>query len=374
MTAGSIRFSMTLQTEPCKSDLVEIDVLIIGAGVIGCAVASQLSSKSNLSIAVLEAGPRIAEGTTSRNSGVIHAGLYYPPESLKAQACIRGNALLYEWAEKSGVPFKRIGKLVVAQGEGQRAELEKTFKNAKLSGASGLSLLGKKEVNALEPHITHDSALWSPQTGVVDPYELSRSLRLDAESKGVHFLLNTPVTQIDREIGLSTYLVATRDEKFRSRIIINCAGLHSDEIARMVGIDQYVIYPCRGNYFSFRPVHRYQHLIYPVKDPLSPGLGVHLTIDIAGRYKLGPDVEYVDSKTDFSPAEHKLESFHIAAQKLFGSFPASQLSFDSCGIRPKLRSPDDKAEKDFVLSEDLPGFINLIGIESPGLTSALALA
>jgi L-2-hydroxyglutarate oxidase LhgO len=354
----------------------DIDVLIIGAGVVGCAIAERITAHhTDLSVAVLESGPRPAEGITSRNSGVIHAGIYYPPESLKAQACIHGNALLYEWAQKHGVTHKRLAKLIVARGADQKATLQKTYDNALKSGARGLSFIGRDKIKELEPEIDYDEAILSETTGIIDPAELTRSYILAAEERGAAFMYNHAVTAIEHEAGNGIWRIVTPHQEIRTRIVINCAGLHADDIARLASITKYTIHPCRGDYFTLRTPKRFQRLIYPTKDPSWPGLGVHLTIDVSGRYKLGPDTEYIPSKTDFSAADHKHSVFLEAARRLLGPhIEPSQIMYDTCGIRPKLRAPHEPAEKDFVISQDLPGLINLVGIESPGLTASLALA
>lgn len=349
-----------------------VDVAVIGAGVVGCAIARQFAKKQK-SVMVLEAGPRIGEGVTSRNSGVIHAGIYYHPTSLKASACVRGKALLYEHCDRLHVPYRKTGKLIVALDGAETAALEQLHANAHASGATEVSLLSGAEAKKLEPSLPAVAALYSPATGIVDPYELTRSLLVEAEADGAILATQSGVNGIRRETD-GSYTIETMRGPVQAEVVINCAGLHADEIARFVGIDKYKIHPCRGDYFSFRPRHSYQHLIYPVIAKGSPGLGVHLTIDLGGRYRLGPDAEFVDTKSDFSAAPEKLEKFRLAAERLFGAIEADQLAYDSCGIRPKLRHPSESVEKDFVVSEDLPGFLNMVGIESPGLTSALALA
>jgi len=352
----------------------QVDIVVIGAGVVGCAVAAHLSEQfKGRTLVILEAGPRIAEGVTSRNSGVVHAGIYYPPDSLKAQSCIEGNSLLYEWAEKHHVPIKKLGKLIVASSEKQVAGLEKIFSNAQASGAKNLRMLNPYQVKELEPSLEMEAALFSPETGIVDQFELTRSFVHAMELNGGILMLNHAVTGIT-SLPSGNYEITAGEEIIESPWVINAAGLHSDEIAKLAGVEKYEIYPCRGDYFSFKPAVSFQHLIYPVKEPGAPGLGVHLTIDIGGRYKLGPDTEYVSSKSDFKGGEHKLPKFQEAAQKLFGKIGFSQLQYDSCGIRPKLRAPWENEEKDFVVSQDKPGLINMVGIESPGLTASLALA
>jgi L-2-hydroxyglutarate oxidase LhgO len=345
-------------------------VVVVGGGVVGAAVVAVLA-REGLSPMLLEAGPRFAEGTTSRNSGVVHGGLYYAPGSLKARLCIEGNKLLYDWCGEHGVPFRKTGKLVVAKIGEDEAELEALFMNAEASGAPGCRMLSRAELEALEPDLEGTSALFSPETGIVDPAALTESLIESAVKNGATALTHAAVTALHPEgDGI---LVDSKRGEIRASVVINAAGLYADDVARMAAVDKYKIHPCRGDYFTLKTKTRYEHLIYPVKRKSDVGLGVHLTMDLAGRYRLGPDTEYVASKDAFSPAERKLGKFHEAAERLLGPLDRSQLSYDTCGIRPKLRGPLDHEEKDFVISRDLPTLINLVGIDSPGLTAALAI-
>lgn len=351
-------------------ETLSTQVIVIGAGVIGCAVANHLS-KLGFDCVVLEKNSRIADGVTSRNSGVIHAGLYYPPSSLKAQACVRGNALLYEWCSKKNISHKKTGKWVVGDASDALA-LEKMCKNALDSGVKDL----KAPQPISLPEICAQIGVFSPSTGIVDPYELSRSLQVSAEEKGAMFIMNGQVTAIEKSANGNWRIQSTRGA-LEAEIVVNCAGLYADEIAHLAGIHTYTIYPWRGDYFKLRTKSHYQQLIYPVKKPESAGLGVHLTIALDGSYRLGPDVEIWHSKEDFSPPpniEEKKLAFLSAAQKFIPHLSLQDLDYDTCGIRPKLRSATDKSEHDFILSQDKPGWINLMGIESPGLTASLDLA
>ncbi len=354
-----------------SKDTDHIDVVIIGGGVVGAAITHALSEKSLASL-LMEAGPRFAEGVTSRNSGVIHGGLYYKPDSLKASLCIRGNELLYEWCSTCGVPFKKTGKLVLAKDAGQVSELEVLSENARKSGAIGVRMMTPAEFKSLEPSLEGTAALFSPATGIVDPAALTESFLTRATDRGAIALTHGRVTGLVPEKD-GIRVLSDRGE-IRASVVVNAAGLYADDVARMAGVDRYKIYPCRGDYFSLKTAVNYRHLVYPVKGKNDAGLGVHLTMDLAGRFRLGPDAEYVSSKEDFSPAEHKIDKFHKAAVRLLGPMEKSRLSYDTCGLRPKLRSPTDPAEKDFVISQDLPALINLVGIESPGLTAAPAIA
>lgn len=348
-----------------------VNAIVIGAGVVGAAVAQALAAKGR-SVIALEAGPRVAEGVTSRNSGVVHSGIYYAPGSLKATSCVRGNALLYEWAARKGVSHAKCGKLVVARTTAQDASLDDLVVNARASGAT-VEKIGRAGIDSREPSLPAIAAVWCPDTGIVDPTELTRSLLADAEARGALTLVSARVTSIEPVSG--GWRLETARGPIEAERVVNAAGLHADEIAALAGIAKYRIHPCRGDYFTLTTPVRYRHLVYPAKDPSSPGLGVHLTLDLAGRYRLGPDVTWVDEKDDFRDAPvAKHAEFHDAAMRLLGPIAPEQIRWDSCGIRPKLRAPHESAEKDFVIAEDLPGFVSLVGIESPGLTSALALA
>lgn len=348
--------------------------VIIGAGVVGCAVAQRLSSLGH-SVLVLEKNARIADGVTSRNSGVIHAGLYYPPKSLKAESCILGNPKLYEWCEKKGVAHKRTGKWIVGQKD-EEAELHEAFENAKISGATGLHWGTREDLQKLEQWgIQAAIGYFSGSTGIVDAYAYSNSFRVAAETAGADFVLGTNVTNIRREGN--GYIVESSKGEIPCDVLINAAGLHSDEIHAMLGFPEPKIYPYRGDYFRLRNALSCPYLIYPVKKKNAAGLGVHLTIELDGSCKLGPDVSLAPTKESFGEPinlEEKKALFAKAAGKFLKNISAEDLQYDTCGIRPKLRAPEDKEEKDFLLKEFLPGYIALLGIESPGLTGAIHLA
>lgn len=350
-----------------------MDVAVVGAGVVGCALASALARRG-LSVVVLERAAQEGSGITSRNSGVIHGGLYYPPGSLKAETCLRGQALLYAWVVSHDVPHARTGKLVVARDPAEEAELAALHANAVAAGARGLRWLGAAELAAREPALPPmRAALLSAHSGIVDPHALTRSLRVDAERCGAIFAMQGELLAVTSG-ALGLRLDTTRGE-LEVGVLVNAAGLDADRIAALAGHPAPPqIFPCRGDYFRLHTSQRYRGLVYPVRVRGSAGLGVHLTLDLAGGLRLGPDVEYVASRDDFSPAPHKRAAFLAAAQALLGPLAPEQLSHDSCGIRPKLRGPDDSAERDFLIAEGPAGCVHLLGIESPGLTAALALA
>ena len=348
-----------------------VDVVVIGAGVVGAAVLQRLTA-SGLSAWIVDKGQRVGGQTTQRNSGVIHAGLYYPADSLKTRLCIRGNRLTYAWAQAHRVPVRRCGKLVVARDQAEEAALVAMLDHAKACDVEALRMLTRAEMLALEPTVLGRCAVFSGTSGVVDPHDLTVSLVADAAGRGAQVLTQTEVT------GLSAdgqgWLVATSRGPVRAQRVVNAAGLFADEVARMAGIDDYTIYPCRGDYFWLRTAVTYRHLVYPMKAPNAPNLGIHLTLDIDGGRRLGPDATWVDSKTDYGPAPGKRARFAAAAATLLDGVTEADLAYDSCGLRPKLRSQHEPQEKDFVIAEERPGFISLMGIESPGLTSALAIA
>lgn len=349
-----------------------MDVAVVGAGVVGCAIASALARRGR-DVALLEQGPREGTGVTSRNSGVIHSGLYYPPGSLKADTCLRGQALLYAWAAAHGVPHARTGKLMVARDESALASLHALHANAVASGARDLELVGPSQILRREPALPPcHAALWCPHTGIVDAHALTRSLRCDAERHGATFVGHARV-QSARQTSAGFELSTTRGA-LEVGAVINAAGLESDRVAALLGASVPPIFPCRGDYFRLHTKTRYGTLVYPVRAPGSVGLGVHLTLSLDGGLRLGPDSEYVAARDDFGPAEHKHPAFLAAAQALLGPLDPAQLTYDGCGVRPKLRAPGEPAERDFLMITDPPGCVQLVGIESPGLTAALALA
>lgn len=350
-----------------------MEVAVVGAGVVGCAVASALARRGR-EVVVLERATRVGTGVTSRNSGVIHSGLYYPPGSLKAVTCVRGQELVYAWASTHGVAHACTGKLVVARDELEVEALAELHANATASGASGLVWLDAAEVARRAPMLpTMRAALLCERTGIVDAEGLTRSLRADAERHGATFVLPAALTEVHTTTA-GLRLVTTRGE-LEVAALVNAAGLAADQVATMAGlVDAPQIYPCRGDYFRLHAPGRYTQLVYPVRRRGSLNLGVHLTLELDGGLRLGPDAEYVATRDDFGPAEHKHAAFLAAARGLLGPLAAGQLRYDGCGIRPKLRAPGEPEERDFVVREGPAGCVHLIGIESPGLTAALALA
>jgi L-2-hydroxyglutarate oxidase LhgO len=348
----------------------DVDVAVIGAGVIGAAVAERLTRRG-FSALVLDRRARVGGETTERNSGVIHAGLYYSPESLKTVLCVEGNRRLYAWAADHHVAHRKIGKLVVATTEPEEAALHKMLAHGLAVGAQELEILSRAELEDREPAVRGRCALWSGTTGTIDPVELTASLIAVAEGAGATMLTNAGVTRI--ETLARGYRLTTERGPLNAARVVNAAGLHADDVAALAGVGRYRIHPCRGDYFRLRR-GAFRHLIYPVKVQGSPGLGAHLTISPSGELKLGPDATWIERKDDYGPPPiDKRPQFAEAARRLF-EVEEDDLVYDSCGIRPKLRAPTEDQERDFVIAQDLPGFVNLVGIESPGLTAALAIA
>ncbi len=376
------------------------DVIIIGAGVVGLAIAQKLARRDR-KLAVLEKHDSFGQETSSRNSEVIHAGIYYPRDFLKSRLCVEGNRLLYSWCREHDVPHAGIGKLIVATTAEEASSLEDIRSTAEQNGVPGFELLGKKQLLSMEPEISALAALLSPTTGIIDSHRLMRSLLLAAEDEGALMSCRAEVTAIrfdgtgyDLEINNGEY-------RIQAKTVINSAGLHADHIAALTGIDidarGYRMKPCKGNYFSASPAPKLRRLVYPVPMKNNIGLGIHATLDLTGRVRFGPDSRYLDNEeilclTDrqngngltresalnlYKVDENRKEAFGNAIRKYLPVFDTTALHPDMSGIRPKVQGPGDPV-MDFIIREEsscgYPGFINLIGIESPGLTACLAIA
>ncbi len=350
-----------------------MEVAVIGAGVIGCAIASQLARRGD-SVWVLERGTRVGLGISSRNSGVIHSGLYAPPQWHKAQWCVRGQGLLYAWAQAKTVPHARTGKLVVACDASEVPALAELHRNATACGAVGVTWQDGHALATRAAGLPRPAAgLWCANTGIVDASALTRSLQSDAERHDATFVLAAEL--VNASAGPHGWTLETTRGPLEVEVVVNAAGLAAAHVATMLGAtDVPPVYPCRGDYFRLRSRQRYSHLVYPVRRRGAAGLGVHLTLDLDGGLRLGPDAEYVASADDLQPAEHKHAAFLAAAQRLLGPLKPEQLHYDSWGIRPKLRGPEDPDERDFCVLAGPPGCFHLLGFESPGLTAALAVA
>lgn len=356
----------------------QLECVVIGAGVVGLAVARALALRGR-EVAILEAEGHIGEHLSSRNSEVIHGGLYYPPDSLKAQTCLRGNALLYEYCAARGIAHQRCGKLVVAQ-EDQLDALARLHDNALNSGATGLQRISHQQLTREEPWLQAAEALHSAHSGIIDSHGLMASLARDAEDHGALLCLRHRVRCVSCAPARFDIEVVAEGEHFtlRTEQLINAAGLGAVPLVqRMEGFPQAQrpdqLY-AKGSYFSLRGASPARRLIYPL--PEAHGLGVHLTIDLNGRARFGPDVEWIE-QPEYRVDESRGDAFRKAIRRYWPALPDDALQPDYAGVRPKLRLRNQPCN-DFLIQSaadhGLDGLINLLGIESPGLTAALALA
>ncbi|SEC12630.1 L-2-hydroxyglutarate oxidase LhgO [Rhizobiales bacterium GAS188] len=355
-----------------------VDAVVVGAGVVGLAVARALALSGRETL-ILEAETMIGTGTSSRNSEVIHAGIYYPKGSLKALLCVAGRKALYAYCDAHGVPYRRCGKLIVAANDEQRQALTRILAAAQANGVDDIALISQEEASALEPALACSGALLSPSTGILDSHAFMLSLLGDAEAKGAAIAYGSKVAGGRVEAsGITIAVVADGEEiELAPRLLVNCAGLAAQSVAAsIVGLSATTIPELRyakGNYFSYPGRAPFTHLIYPV--PEVGGLGVHLTLDLGGQAKFGPDVEWVD-RLDYTVDASRAERFYAQIRKYWPGLPDGALVPGYAGIRPKLPATD--AAADFVIQgpkdHGVAGLINLYGIESPGLTSSLAIA
>lgn len=353
------------------------DAVVVGAGVVGLAVARALSL-SGLSVVVLECEASFGTGMSSRNSEVIHAGLYYPTGSLKAQLCVDGRRKLYAYAAARGVPSRRCGKLVVAGDESEIAAIEALRSRGRANGVEGLRLISGAEARRLEPELRALAALLSEETGILDGHAYMSALQADAEAAGAAFAFRTPFERAVESDGvLLVFAGGVEPTQVSARILINCAGLHASQVARAIeGVDAAsvpVTQFAKGNYFALGGRAPFSRLIYPA--PHAHGLGVHLTIDLGGQVRFGPDVEWIEA-IDYGVDPARSAGFATAIRRYWPGLPETGLMPAYCGIRPKLGGPQDPAA-DFridVMRRGDSAVVGLFGIENPGLTSSLAIA
>lgn len=362
----------------------QIQTIVLGAGVVGLAVARQLALEGQ-EVLLLESADAFGTGTSSRNSEVIHAGIYYPAGSLKARLCVQGRQWLYAYCQDRHIPHKQCGKLIVATSPDQVVQLASIQAKAEANGVVGsdqLKLLSKEQAQAMEPELSCEAALWSPGTGIVDSHALMLSYLADFENAGGMLALNSQFSsaQIVQGNGKTQFLVRTVDgTEILAESVINSTGLLAPHIARQFsGLKLELLpqaYYAKGNYFSLMGRSPFSRLIYPV--PEVAGLGVHLTLDMAGQAKFGPDVEWVQSPDDLSVNPSRGDAFYAEVRKYWPGLKEGALMPSYAGIRPKINSPQETAA-DFCImgpqSHGVPRLVHLLGIESPGLTSALAIA
>lgn len=354
-----------------------MQVLVIGAGVVGLAVARAAARKGH-EVVVAEAERTIGTGISSRNSEVIHAGMYYPTGSLRARHCVAGRRLLYEFCVSHGVPYRKCGKLIVATDQAELDKIEAIAAQGQINGVEGLKLISGAAARTLEPELSCIGALHSVETGIIDGHAYMLALRGDLEDAGGAVAVNTPVTGAVRKDG--QWLVAfggSDGGEFAFDAIVNCAGLRAQAVARSIEdypadrVPRLVL--AKGNYFTFTGRPAFTRLIYPT--PMPGGLGVHVTLDLAGRMRFGPDVEWIEREHyEVDPARAAI--FYARIRTYWPAMPDHALAPDYSGIRPKLTGPGEP-QADFMIEapaqHGLPGLVQMFGIESPGLTSSLSL-
>ena len=354
-----------------------VDAIVIGAGVVGLAVARALAIGGR-EVIVLEGARTIGTETSSRNSEVIHAGIYYPPGSLKARLCVAGKQALYRYCDEHGVPHRRCGKLLVAADEKQESKLAAIKRQADANGVTDLVALTAAEARALEPELRCVAAYLSPSTGVIDSHAFMLALQGDAESRGAMIAFRSPVTGgAVRDDGIQLDVGGATPLRIIARSVVNCAGLHAQQLAAaLVGFPPAHVPPtyyAKGNYYSLSGRSPFSRLVYPM--PNDAGLGVHITIDLAGQARFGPDVEWID-RIDYDVDPRRAASFYGAIREYWPGLKDGSLAPGYSGIRPKLVGPNAPAA-DFVIAgprdHGVTELVNLFGIESPGLTAALAI-
>ena len=355
-----------------------VECVVVGAGVIGLALARHLAIAGR-EVLVLERHASFGTETSSRNSEVIHAGLHYPQGSLKARTCVQGRELLYAYCERNGIRYSRCGKLIVATNEAQLLDLARIREAGRLNGVDDLVELSRDDACALEPELACAGALLSPSTGIIDSHALMLSLLGEAESAGAVFVFRSPVRamRVVRE-GIELDCGDAATETIRARWVVNAAGLGAVELAtRMAGFPQGEVpraYLAKGSYFTLAGRAPFSRLVYPVPEP--GGLGVHLTLDLAGQARFGPDVEWVNS-VDYAVDARRSERFYAAIRHYWPALRDGALLPAYSGMRPKISGSGEPAVDfriDGPAKHGVPGMVNLFGIESPGLTAALAIA
>jgi L-2-hydroxyglutarate oxidase LhgO len=355
-----------------------VECVVIGAGVVGLAVARALALRGR-EVIVLEAESAFGTHTSSRNSEVIHAGIYYPAGSVKARVCVEGRKRLYIYCAERGIGHRRVGKLIVAVEEAEMALLTDRKAKAEANGVDDLRWLTAAEARALEPELHCVGAILSPSTGIIDSHGLMLAYLGDAEDNGASLALNAPVTSGAVEgDGIRVRVGGAAPTELKARIVVNSAGFSAPKVARSIdGIPAASIpkdYLCKGVYFTLAGKTPFRRLVYPI--PELAGLGVHLTLDLGGRARFGPDVEWVD-RVDYTVDPERGQSFYAAIRRYWPALPDDALVPGYAGVRPKIQGPGEPA-RDFLLmgpkQHGVSGLVNLFGIESPGLTSSMAIA
>ena len=355
-----------------------VEAVVIGTGVVGLAVARELAM-AGIEVIALEAADMIGTGTSSRNSEVIHAGIYYPKGSVKALTCVAGKHMLYDYCAEKGVPHRRCGKLIVATNEVQNNTLNDIKAKAAANGVDDLTWLSPEEVRAIEPEVACTGALLSPSTGIIDSHSLMLAFQGDAEDHGAFLAFNAALQRgritgdgIEIEVG------GAEPMALKAAFLVNAAGLEAPDVARKLeGLNQALLprtHYAKGNYYTLSGARPFKHLVYPV--PEEGGLGVHVTIDLGGQVKFGPDVEWIDELNyDVDPG--RADKFYEAIRSYYPGLKDGAIEPGYAGIRPKITAKGEPAA-DFVIQgpkdHGVPGLVNLFGIESPGLTASMAIA
>ena len=382
---------VTVPFDPWEQNAVaemSFDVAVVGAGVVGLASAEALA-RAGRSVVVLERHDGICRETSSRNSEVVHAGIYYPPGSLKARSCVRGKELLYARCDAQGIDAPRVGKLIVAYDTGEIVDLQRLKRTAEDNGVTDLELIDGAALREREPAVSGVAAIYSPSTGIVDSHRFAASFQAGAERHGADVVFRTEVVGVEASPGgyrLMTSDPSRPEDRFALEVgsVVNAAGLGQPHLSELVGLDLdgqgLRQYPCKGSYFLLATKHwkRFRSLVYPVGKADAWGLGVHTCMDVGGGIRLGPDGEYVDGPPfDYRVDPARRHAFLESARRFLPWLEADDLQPDQSGVRPKLFAAGGSF-RDFVVREEsgngLPGWVTLAGIESPGLTAAGALA
>jgi L-2-hydroxyglutarate oxidase LhgO len=354
-----------------------VNILVIGAGAVGLAIGYELS-KAYPEVVVIDKESSFGKHTSSRNSEVIHGGLYYPPKTLKAELCVQGNQLLYRFLQDYGIAHSNTGKIIVATSTDEVKTVEKYYQQGVANGCKGLRFIPAEEVHDLEPLVKCIAGLYVPSTGILDTHEYMHTLSNLIEEQGSFLVYGLEVTRI-RNVDGKYQVYFSNNEIFETNFLINSAGLWSDKVAEMAGIDittqKLILHLCKGEYYKTTKIKNVKHLVYPVADPQGIFLGIHLTINLNGEVRFGPNAYYIDT-INYKFDEEYYDDFYTSINRYL-EINKDDLIPDDTGIRPKLQGPEDSVQDFYIREESASGYphlVNLIGIESPGLTASLAIA
>ena len=353
-----------------EKELLEFDVIIVGAGVIGLAIAERVSRRFD-NVLLVEKESAFGQHTSSRNSEIIHSGIYYQTGSLKAKLCVKGNSMLYDFMCKHDIDHRMCGKLIVATEEEEIGELESLLQNGKRNGVKGIELISTEEIKKKQPEIKAIKALWVPSTGIMDTHGIMMKLEQLAEENGATISYNTEVCAIEKKQDKYQIRLLDQDYRVQTPVVINSTGLWSADVSNMADIGEYKIQWCKGEYYKTNKYKDMSCLVYPVPNSIS--LGIHTVIGLDGNLSFGPNAYYVDELNYNFDASHK-KQFHEAISRYL-DVEYDDLQKNTSGIRPKLQKTLDKPVDYVILKErNKPDFINLVGIESPGFTCCLSIA